>query len=318
MDEIEKVKVAAVQAAPVYLDRDATIGKACALVEQAGDEGAGLVVFPEAFVPGYPEWVWRLRPWEVRAEALYARLFDQSVVVGDSATAALADAARQANCYVSIGVNERESRGSTLFDTQLGFDPTGALVRAHRKLVPTGAERLVWGMGDGSALDVVETRFGRLGGLTSWENYMPLARMALYEQGIDVYVAPTWDNSEVWAATLRHIAKEGRVYVVGASFWASPSDVPSTVPFRDELYADDEGALSGGVSMIVGPTGDILAGPLEGEEGLLFADLDVQAARASRHQFDPAGHFARPDLLRLETGPSVVPRSWPGAEPPAR
>ena len=147
---------------------------------------------------------------------------------------------------------------------------------------------------------------------------MPLARMALYEQGIDVYVAPTWDNSEVWAATLRHIAKEGRVYVIGASFWASPSDVPSTVPFRDELYADDEGALSGGVSMIVGPTGDILAGPLEGEKGLLFADLDVQAARASRHQFDPAGHFARPDLLRRETGPSVVPRSWPGAEPPAQ
>lgn len=317
MHEIEKVKVVAVQAAPVYLDRDATIEKACGLIEQAGNEGAALVVFAEAFVPGYPEWVWRLRPWELRAEGLYARLFDQAVVVGDPATAALGAAARRANCYVSIGVNEREARGSTLFDTQLCFDPTGSLVRAHRKLVPTGAERLVWGMGDGSAFDVVETRFGRLGGLTSWENYMPLARMALYEQGIDVYVAPTWDNSEVWPATLRHIAKEGRVYVIGASFWASPADVPSTVPFRDELYADDDGALSGGVSMIVGPTGEVLAGPLGGEEGLLFADLDVQAARASRHQFDPAGHFARPDLLRLETRPSVVSHPGPGAEPPA-
>jgi len=301
--EIEKVKVAAVQAAPVFLDRDATVGKACALVEQAADEGAGLVVFAEAFVPGYPEWVWRLRPWEVRAEALYARLFDQAVVIGDSATAALSAAARRAGCYVSIGVNEREARGSTLFDTQLCFGPTGALVGAHRKLVPTGAERLVWGMGDGSSLAVVDTPFGRLGGLTSWENYMPLARMALYEQGIDVYVAPTWDNSDMWVPTLRHIAKEGRVYVVGASFWARPSDIPAEVPFRDELYATGEALLSGGVSAIVSPFGEVLAGPLEDEEGLLFADLDIETARASRHQFDVAGHFSRPDLLRLATGP---------------
>lgn len=303
VDEIEKVKVAAVQAAPVFLDRDATVDKACGLIEQAADEGAGLVVFSEAFVPGYPEWVWRMKPWEIRAEALYGRLFDQAVVIGDPATVALATAAQQANCYVSIGVNEREERGSTLFDTQLCFGPTGALLGAHRKLVATGAERLVWGMGDGSSLEVLETPFGRLGGLTSWENYMPLARMALYEQGIDVYVAPTWDNSDVWVATLRHIAKEGRVYVIGASFWAQAADVPSDVPFRDELYADDDGQMSGGVSVIVGPLGEVLAGPLEGEEGLLFADLDVQTARASRHQFDPVGHFSRPDLLRLATGP---------------
>lgn len=301
--EIEKVKVAAVQAAPVFLDRDATVDKACILIEQAAGEGAGLVVFAEAFVPGYPEWVWRLTPWEVRAEALYARLFDQAVVIGGSATGALSAAARRSACYVSIGVNEREPRGSTLFDTQLCFGPTGALLSAHRKLVPTGAERLVWGMGDGSSLTVIETPFGRLGGLTSWENYMPLARMALYEQGIDIYVAPTWDNSDVWFPTLRHIAKEGRVYVVGASFWARPSDVPAEVPFRDELYGEEEALLSGGVSAIVSPFGDVLAGPLEGEEGMLFADLDVETARASRHQFDPAGHFSRPDLLRLATGP---------------
>lgn len=318
MDEIAKVKVAAVQAAPVFLDRDATVGKACVLIEQAAEQGAGLVVFAEAFVPGYPEWVWRLRPWEVRAEGLYARLFDQAVVVGDASTAALAAAARRANCYVSIGVNEREPRGSTLFDTQLCFGPTGALVRVHRKLVATGAERLVWGMGDGSALEVVETPFGRLGGLTSWENYMPLARMALYQQGIDVYLAPTWDNSDVWPATLRHIAKEGRVYVIGASFWAGAGDVPANVPYRDELYNEEEGPLSGGVSMIVGPFGDVLAGPLQGEEGILYADIDVQAARASRHQFDAAGHFSRPDLLRLATGSSDGMAAWPAVGPAAR
>ena len=303
MDEIEKVKVAAVQAAPVFLDREATIGKACVLVEQAADEGAGLVVFPEAFVPAYPEWVWRMKPWEVRAEALYARLFDQAVVVGDGATAALSAAARRAKCYVSIGVNEREVRGSTLFNTQLCFAPTGALVGLHRKLVPTGAERLVWGMGDGRSLVAIETPFGRLGALTAWESYMPLARMALYQQGIDIYLAPTWDNSDVWVSTLRHIAKEGRVYVVGASFHARAADVPADVPFRDELYADDDDVLSGGTSVIVDPLGQIVAGPLEGREGLLFADLDVEAARTSRHQFDPTGHFSRPDVLRLEPGP---------------
>lgn len=302
MDQIEKVKVAAVQAAPVFLDRDATIGKACVMIERAADEGSGLVVFPEAFVPAYPEWVWRMKPWEVRAETLYARLFDQAVIVGDSACAALSAATRRAGCYVSIGVNEREARGSTLFNTQLCFGPTGALVGMHRKLVPTGAERLVWGMGDGTSLVVVETPFGRLGGLTSWENYMPLARMALYQQGIDVYLAPTWDNSDVWVSTLRHIAKEGRVYVVGASFWARASDVPADVPFRDELYGDDE-VLSGGTSVVIDPMGNIVAGPLEGEEGVLFADLDVEAARTSRHQFDPTGHFSRPDILRLAPGP---------------
>ncbi len=303
MDDIEKVKVAAVQAAPVFLDCEATIGKACVLIEQAADEGAGLVVFPEAFVPAYPEWVWRMNPWEVRAEALYARLFEQAVVVGDASTAALSAAARRAGCYVSIGVNEREARGSTLFDTQLCFGPNGALISMHRKLVPTGAERLVWGMGDGSSLAVVETPFGRLGGLISWENYMPLARTALYQQGIDVYLAPTWDNSDVWVSTLRHIAKEGRAYVVGASFRARSSDVPADVPFRDELYGDGDDWLSEGTSVIVDPLGQILAGPLEGEEGIIFADVDVQAARTSRHQFDPTGHFARPDVLRLAAGP---------------
>ena len=302
MDDIEKVKVAAVQAAPVFLDREATIGKACVLVEQAADEGAGLVVFPEAFVPGYPEWVWRMMPWEVRAEALYARLFDQAVVVGDESTAALSAAARRAKCYLSIGVNEREARGSTLFDTQLCFGPDGVLVGMHRKLVPTGAERLIWGMGDGSSLVVTETPFGRLGGLISWENYMPLARTALYQQGIDVYLAPTWDNSDVWLSTLRHIAKEGRVYVVGASLWAQASDVPVDVPFREELYGGEE-VLSGGISVIVDPLGEVIAGPVEGKEGVIFADLDVQAARTSRHQFDPTGHFARPDILRLAAGP---------------
>ena len=296
---MEKVTVAAVQAAPVFLDRDATVEKACGLVDEAARQGAGLVVFPESFVPTYPDWIWRLTPWELRASALYARLFDQAVVVGEPATEMLAAAARRNGCYLSIGVNEREPRGSTLYDTQLQFDPDGEIVSRHRKLTSTGAEGLVWGLGDGAALTGVDTPFGRLGGLTAWENYMPLARSALYAQAIDIYLAPTWDSSDVWTSTLRHIAKEGRVYVIGVNSCIRAADVPVDVPFRDELYADDDGWLATGNSAIVGPEGEVLAGPVAGEERILYADVDAEQARASRQEFDSMGHNARPDVFRL-------------------
>ena len=297
---MEKVTVAAVQAAPVFLDRDATVEKACGLVDEAARQGAGLVVFPESFVPTYPDWIWRLTPWELRASALYARLFDQAVVVGEPATEMLAAAARRNGCYLSIGVNEREPRGSTLYDTQLQFDPDGEIVSRHRKLTSTGAEGLVWGLGDGAALTGVDTPFGRLGGLTAWENYMPLARSALYAQAIDIYLAPTWDSSDVWTSTLRHIAKEGRVYVIGVNSCIRAADVPVDVPFRDELYADDDGWLATGNSAIVGPEGEVLAGPVAGEERILYADVDAEQARASRQEFDSMGHNARPDVFRLQ------------------
>jgi nitrilase len=297
---VEKVTVAAVQAAPVFLDRDATVEKGCGLVDEAARQGARLVVFPESFVPTYPDWIWRLTPWELRAGALYARLFDQAVVVGERATELLGAAARRNGCYVSIGVNEREGRGSTLYDTQLTFGPDGELVSRHRKLTSTGAEGLVWGLGDGASLTGVDTPFGRLGGLTAWENYMPLARSALYAQAIDIYLAPTWDSSDVWTSTLRHIAKEGRVYVIGVNSCIRASDVPDDVPFRDELYGDDDGWLATGNSAIVGPEGEVLAGPVAEKERILYADIDAEHARASRHQFDSMGHNARPDVFRLQ------------------
>jgi nitrilase len=297
-DPSEHVRVAAVQAGPVFLDRRATTDKAVELIGRACGDGATLVVFPEAFIPAYPEWVWRLRPWEERATVLQARLFDQSVIVGSRTTEVLAAAAREGGAYVSIGVNERAERSTALFSTQLLFAPDGSLLARHRKLVPTGAERLVWSMGDGSSLAVTATSLGRIGTLTSWENYMPLARAALYAQGVDLHVAPTWDSSDVWPATLRHIAKEGRVIVVGANSCLRTSDLPPDVPFRDELYQGDEW-LALGNSAIVGPDGEVMAGPLVREEGILLADVDVQAARTGRHQFDPFGHYARPDVLRL-------------------
>ena len=318
---MEPVKVAAVQAAPVLLDRDETIGKVVALTEKAAAEGARLVAFPEAFVPGYPDWVWRTRPWDENATALYARLFDQAVIVGSPATEVLAETARRLGIWLSVGVDERDDKDSTIYNTLLHFAPDGSLAARHRKLMPTGGERLVWGMGDGSTLKVLDTGFGRLGGLICWENYMPLARAALYAQGIDVYLAPTWDNSEVWVPTLRHIAKEGRTYVVGITSCLRAGDLPADLPGRTALYGDADDWLSRGNSAIIGPEGEILAGPLIGEEGVLYAEIDAARARSGRQQFDPVGHYSRPDVFRLcvdtSPRPAVIetPRSASGGPP---
>ena len=296
---MERVIAAAIQTSPVFLDRQATVDKACTLIDKAAGEGAGLIVFPETFVPTYPDWVWRTRPWADGAAQWYARLFDQSVVVPGPVTDTLGEAARAAKAYVSIGVNERDEHGSTLYNTQLYFGPDGAFLGKHRKLMPTGGERLVWGMGDGSTLPVFDTPFGRLGGLTCWENYMPLARAAMYAQGIEIYLAPTWDNCDVWVASMRHIAKEGRCYVIGVNFCMRASDVPADIPGRDEIYGGADDWMSRGNTIIVDPDGQVLAGPLVEEEGILVAELDVAKAQTSRRQFDAVGHYNRPDVFRL-------------------
>jgi nitrilase len=294
---IEPVRVAAVQAAPVFLDRDATIEKVAGLCKEAAGQGAGLIAFAEAFVPTYPDWVWRTTPWADGAAQWYARLLDQSVEVPGPAVDALGDAAREANAYLGIGINERD--GSTLYNTYLYFGPDGVLLGKHRKLMPTGGERLVWGMGDGSTMPVFDTPFGRLGGLMCWENYMPLARMAMYAQGVDIWLAPTWDNSDTWVASMRHIAKEGRMFVVGINFCMRGSDVPADIPGRDKIYQGDDDWMARGNSCIADPEGELLAGPLIGEAGIVYADIDANAAHLSRKQFDAVGHYSRPDVFRL-------------------
>lgn len=304
---MKTVRIAAVQAAPVWLDRQATIETVVALAEQAAAEGAGLVAFPEALVPGYPDWVWRTRPWDHHATELYARLLDQAVVVGSAATDTLADAARRLGIWLSVGVDELDTGSTTIYNTLLHFSPDGSLAGRHRKLVATGGERLVWGMGDGSTLAAIETPFGRLGGLICWENYMPLARAALYAQGVDIHLAPTWDNSDVWVATMRHIAKEGRIYVVGVTSCLRCADLPADIPGRQDLYADPDEWLSKGNTVIVGPDGDVLAGPLIGEPGIIYADADATRARTSRHQFDPVGHYGRGDILKLTVNTAPQP-----------
>ncbi len=285
--------VAAVQASPVFLDRDATVDRACSLIAEAGAYGASLVVFPEAFVAGYPDWVWRTPAWHDGEFA--GRLAQSAVEIGSPATDALAKAAADAGAYVAIGVNERA--GGTLYNTLLYFTAEGDLAGRHRKLMPTGGERTVWGMGDGSGLGVVATPFGVVGGLICWENYMPLARAAVYAQGVDIYLAPTWDNSDTWQATLRHIAKEGRVYVIGVAPLLHGGDVPAEL--RGELYADSGDWMSRGHSVIVAPGGDVLAGPVTERAEILYAQTDLAAVRASRREFDPVGHYARPDVFTL-------------------
>jgi nitrilase len=293
--------VAAVQDSPVFLDRAATIARVDELTGKAAAEGAGLVVFPEAFVPTYPDWIWRTKPWDGEATALYGRLVDQAVVVPSAATVELGRIAAAHGVYLVVGVNElAPNGGSTLYCSLLYFDPAGELVSRHRKLMPTGGERLVWGQGDGSTLGVIDTPFGRVGGLICWENYMPLARAAMYAQGVDLYLAPTWDDSDDWLVTMRHIAREGRCYVLSVNTCMRASDVPADAPGRDELYAGgDDDWMSRGNAVIVDPTGQVLAGPLCGEPGILYAEIDPARPRAERMQFDPVGHYSRPDVLRL-------------------
>ena len=260
-----EVTVAAVQATPVFLDRDATIDLVATRAKEAARQKAKLIVFPETFVPSYPDWVWRAPAWDGASDELMNRLVDQSVKVPGPATEALGKAAKSANAYLSVGVNELGESG-TLYNAQLMFGPDGSLLGKHRKLMPTGGERLVWGMGDGSDLEVYETPFGTVGGLICWENFMPLARTAMYDKGVEIWTAPTWDNGENWVATLRHIAREGRVFVIGVAMVLRGSDVPPDTPGR-ELWGDSDDWCNDGWSTIVDPDGQLLAGPSRGRGG---------------------------------------------------
>ena len=288
---------AAVQATPVFLDREATLEKACRLIGEAAALGARLIVFPEAFVPGYPYWLWGGRP-ELEQQA-FAVLWREAIDVPSPATEQLGAAVRDAGACVVIGVNERESaygRG-TLYNTLLTFAPDGSLLGSHRKLVPTYKERTVWGAGDGSTLDVHSTPLGRIGGLICWENYMPLARYHQYAQGVQVHAAVTVDDSAGWQQLVRTIAAEGRVYVVAVCQHFARSQFPEH-PFLGGFPAEAD-VLSGGGSLIMAPGGEVLAGPLEGGEGILTAEIDLARVVAEKHSLDITGHYARPDIFRL-------------------
>ncbi|CAN5592508.1 carbon-nitrogen hydrolase family protein [soil metagenome] len=288
--------VAAVQTAPVVLDRDATLAVVVDEITAAAGGGAELVVFPESFVPAYPDWVWRQNP--MSDGEWYARFASQAVDLDGGDLDDVCAAAREANVWVALGVTERVRSGS-LYNTVAYIGADGRLAARHRKLVPPGAERLVWANGHRDLLTVVDLGGVRVGALVCWENYMPLARVAMYEQGIDVLLAPTWDNSDEWVPTLQHIAKEGRVFVVGVTACMRGSDIPRDLPRADEIYGGDDDWLSRGNTTIVNPNGAVIAGPLVGERGVVSATLDLGEIASARRMFDPVGHYARPDILSL-------------------
>ena len=295
-------KVAAVQATPVFLDREATIDKACELIATAGREGARLIVFPEAFIPCYPEWVWGVPSGEQGLlNELYSELLTNAVTIPSDATDRLCEAAKLANAYVVMGMSERnvEASGASLYNTMLYIDAQGEILGKHRKLVPTGGERLVWAQGDGSTLQVYDTPLGKLGGLICWENYMPLARYTMYAWGTQIYVAATWDRGQPWLSTLRHIAKEGRVYVIGCCIAMRKDDIPDRYSMKQKYYAEMDEWINIGDSAIVNPEGHFIAGPVCKQEEILYAEIDPRMVQGPKWMLDVAGHYARPDVFQL-------------------
>jgi nitrilase len=273
--------------------------------------GAQLIVFPEAFIPGYPAWIWRLRPggdWDT-SETLHARLLNNAVTVNSDELRPLLDAARTHQVTVVCGLNEkgRTDGNTTFYNSVIVISHQGEIINHHRKLMPTNPERMVWGFGDATGLKVVDTPIGRIGSLICWENYMPLSRYTFYTQGIDIYIAPTYDSGDGWTGTLQHIAREGRCWVVGSGVVIEHSDIPEDFPDRDQLYPDTEKWINPGDSVVIAPRGDIVAGPMHQEKGILYADIDTSMAGVARRDLDVAGHYARPDIftLQIDTSPQA-------------
>lgn len=296
--------IAIIQRPPVLLDRGATITRAVQWVAEAAAARATLIVFPESFIPGYPSWIWRLAAGRDGAVVgqLHARLLANAVDVVAGDLAELCEAARAHGVTIVCGINEtdRALGGGTLYNSVVIIGPDGRLLNRHRKLMPTSPERMVHGLGDASGLCTVDTPDGRIGCLICWENYMPLARYALYAQGVEIYVAPTYDSGDGWLATMRHVALEGRCWVVGSGTALHASDVAQDFPAREKLFPDADEWINDGDSVVVGPSGKVVAGPLRREVGVLYAEIDVARVAPSRRTLDITGHYARPDIFELQ------------------
>jgi nitrilase len=296
-------RLAIIQRPPVLMDREKTVRAAVTMVDEAVAGGAEAVLFPEAFIPGYPAWVWRLRPGLDMglSEDLHALLLDNAVDLGREQLAPLREAARRHRVTIVCGLTERdrELSRSTLYNTVVVIGPDGEFLNRHRKLMPTNPERMIWGFGDGTGLKVVEVPVGRIGTLMCWENYMPLARYALYAQGVEVYIAPTYDSGEGWIGTLQHIAREGCCWVIGCGTVLRAEDIPDTLPAKRKLYPQPDEWVNPGDSVVIAPGGSVVAGPMRQELGVLHADVDLTRVAASRRSLDVAGHYARPDIFTL-------------------
>jgi len=302
-------RVAVVQHPPVALNRPKTLARGVELLDEAAAGGAKLVSFPETWVPGYPEWVWRLKPGDDYGLSgdIHKRLLENSVDLKAGQLKPIQAAARRLKVTVSIGIHERDgefSRG-TLYNSVVLIGPDGEILNRHRKLMPTNPERMVWGAGDATGLRVTDTPSGRVGSLICWENYMPLARFAIFAQGCEIYIAPTWDEGGTWLSTMRHIALEGRCWVLGNGSSMRGKDIPTDFPDRKRLFPDLESWFNPGDSVIVDPGGTVVAGPLHEKHGILYADCDPARAAAAKRTLDVAGHYGRPDIFRLEVNREV-------------
>lgn len=299
-----KICVAAVQATPVLFNLDATVDKTLKLAKEAAKRGAQLVLFPEAFLSAYPRGL--AFGTVVGARSAEGRIFwqkywDSCLDVESMAFERLSRCAKDNNIYLAVGANERTRRNGTIYCSLLLFNPEGKLIVKHRKIKPTAAERLIWGEGDGRSLQAISTSLGRVGGLICWENYMPLARYRLYDQGVEIYLAPTADARDSWQATLTHIACEGRCFVLGCNQYIEKKDYPRE--WRAELV-DSPKVMCRGGSAIISPLGETLVGPHYGGEEILIAELDRREIIRSKLDFDPIGHYQRPDLFDFSFRPN--------------
>ena len=319
MSAEQTVRIAAIQATPVILDAEATVQKACGLLGEAAAAGARLAVLPELFVPVFPSNAWAKGAASFAGwDPLWERLWENSVDVPGPLTERLAATCREHGIHCAIGVTERESeRPGSLYNTLLVLGPQG-LLHKHRKLMPTMQERLFYGIGAGDDLEVVATPVGRIGGLICWEARMPLARYAVYRGGPQVLVVPTGDDSDGWLASMRHIAIESGAFVVSVPQYipasAFPDDFPVPLPEGKEVFGD------GGAAIIEPAFGEVIAGPLYGEEGIVVADCDPRVGLRAKRWFDVVGHYGREDVLARTLAVSVAgrdPQKPPWAEEPA-
>jgi predicted amidohydrolase len=305
-----RMKVAAVQAAPVFLDLEATVEKGCALIAEVAAAGASLAVFPETWIPGYPVWAnadsrWNYGP----SKKVYGLLYRNAVEVPGPAVARLCEAARRHGIAVVMGINERTATG-TMYNSMLFIDRDGRLLGVHRKLIPTYHERMVWGRGDGSTLSVFDSSVGRLGGLVCWEHWMPLARYALYAQGEQIHAAVWPSATETFLLACRTMAFEGRLFVVAAASYITRSMLPAGFPLAQEIESLGEQLCLGG-SAIIGPDARFIAGPVYNCETVVYADIDLDRIAEEKELLDVAGHYARPDVFSLSVNRRrMEPLSW--------
>ncbi|MBC2838533.1 carbon-nitrogen hydrolase family protein [Robiginitalea sp. SC105] len=294
------IQVAVIQESPVFFDKEACLANIESITAEHTARGCQLILFPESFVPGYPRgFTFGARVGSRTAEGreLYAEYHRQSVDLEGPDRGFLEKVARDHGVYLAVGITEKSSRHGSLYCSLAYFSPYNGLMGVHRKIKPTGTERIVWAEGDATTLCAFDTPIGRLGGLICWENYMPLARQSMYRKGVQVYLAPTADARPGWTDTMRHIALEGRCFVLGCNQFTSRDQLPAA--FRD-LEANEDGYDCPGGSVIVSPQGELLAGPLWDQAGVLTASLDLEAVTRSKLDFDPNGHYSRSDMFRFE------------------